>query len=77
MNDTRTKLFQGYFKEAGKFVEVDEEINAFLEETPFIEVVDIKYSRCSHLEDLHTSALLIYRFAKIGKPFGAQTKNHP
>lgn len=63
----KTKLFQGYLierKEKGfprDFVDVDEEINFFLDENKKVEVVDIKLTSVVVEGEIFNRALLIYK----------------
>jgi Sporulation protein Cse60 len=63
---TKTKLFTGFYEGTGKdrrFVDVDEEMNRFLNNAVGIEVIDIKFTSCAISNDgeIWHSALLIYK----------------
>lgn len=63
----KTKLFQGYLTEPKvkgmprEFVDVDEEINFFLEENKKVEVVDIKLTSVVVEGEIYNRALLVYK----------------
>lgn len=61
----KTKLFTGYYEGDGnarRWVDIDKDINLFIEQNNNIEIIDIKFSSISFSDDdIQDRALMIYK----------------